>query len=215
MRKAASMSEHRKILDRVYALKSPEECEATYDEWAATYEHDTTEGMGYAAPEHAAERLSRLLTGRPRAEILDAGCGTGLVGAALAGHGLQVIDGLDLSTAMLDKARDKGVYRNLGKADLTRRLPVEDGSYDAVICVGTMTEGHVGPEAFDELVRAARPGAPIVVTVLEGIWEPSGYKAKVEALEQAGAVRLEENVPQSVYHVKENITCNLVVLRVL
>lgn len=209
------MSEHRRILDRVYALRSPEEVESTYDEWAATYEHDTTEGMGYAAPTHAAERLSRLLMDRPRAEILDAGCGTGLVGAALAGHGLEVIDGLDLSTAMLDKARAKGVYRDLGKADLTRRLPVGDDSYDAVICVGTMTSGHVGPEAFAELIRVARPGAPVVVTVLDRIWEPSGYKAKVQALEEAGAVRLEESAPQSVYHLKENITCNLVVLRAL
>ncbi|WP_017605481.1 class I SAM-dependent DNA methyltransferase [Nocardiopsis alkaliphila] len=209
------MSEHRRILDRVYALRSPEEVEGTYDEWAATYEHDTTEGMGYAAPAHAAERLSRLLDGRPRAEILDAGCGTGLVGAALAEHGFQVIDGLDLSTAMLEEARAKGVYRDLGKADLTRRLPAGDDSYDAVICVGTMTSGHVGPEAFDELVRVARPGAPLVVTVLDRIWEPSGYKAKVQALQGAKAVRLEESTPQSVYHLKENITCNLVVLRVL
>lgn len=207
------MSEHRRILDRVYALKNPQEAESAYDEWAATYEHDTTEGMGYAAPTHAAERLSALLTDRPEAEILDAGCGTGLVGAALSGHGFEVIDGFDLSTAMLDKARAKGLYRDLAKADLTRRLPAEDEAYDAVICVGTLTEGHVGPEAFDELVRVARPGAPIVVTVLDRIWEPSGYKAKVEALEEAGLAHLEESTPQSVYHVKENITCNLVVLR--
>ena len=209
------MSEPRKILDRVYALKSPAECESTYDEWAETYEHDTTEGMGYAAPVHAAERLSRLLADRPRAEVLDAGCGTGLVGAALAGHGLEVIDGIDLSSAMLDQARAKGVYRNLDKADLTQRLSADDGSYDAVICVGTLTEGHVGPEALDELVRVARPGAPVVATVLDRIWEPHGYKARAEALEESGAARLEETSPQSVYHAKENITCHLVVLRAL
>ncbi|MGW9556946.1 class I SAM-dependent DNA methyltransferase [Nocardiopsis sp. NPDC055551] len=207
------MSEHRRILDRVYALKNPQEAESAYDEWAATYEHDTTEGMGYAAPTLAAERLRSLLADRPEAEILDAGCGTGLVGAALSGHGFEVIDGFDLSTAMLDKARAKGLYRDLAKADLTQRLPAEDDAYDAVICVGTLTEGHVGPEAFDELVRVARPGAPIVVTVLDRIWEPSGYKAKAEALEEAGLAHLEESTPQSVYHVKENITCNLVVLR--
>lgn len=209
------MSERNTLLDRVYSLKSPAECETTYDEWARTYEHDTTEGMGYAAPEHAAERLSRLLADRPRAEVLDAGCGTGLVGAALAGYGLEVVDGVDLSSAMLEHARAKEVYRDLAKADLTRRLPVEDASYDAVICVGTLTEGHVGPEALDELVRVARPGAPVVVTVLDRIWKPSGYEARVEALEEAGAVRLEESTPQSVYHVKEDITCNLVVLRAL
>ncbi|MBR8744976.1 class I SAM-dependent methyltransferase [Nocardiopsis sp. MG754419] len=207
------MSEHHRILDRVYALRSPEECETTYDAWAATYEHDTTEEMGYAAPAHTAEHLAGLLVDRPDAEILDAGCGTGLVGAALSERGPWTIDGLDLSAAMLDHARAKGVYRDLAKADLTRRLPLEDDSYDAVICVGTLTEGHVGPEAFDELIRVARPGAPIVVTVLDRIWEPSGYKAKVTSLRESGAVHLEESIPRSVYHRKEDITCHLVVLR--
>lgn len=209
------MSEPRKLLDRVYALKNPAECESTYDEWAATYEHDTTQGMGYAAPTSAAERLIRLLPDRARAEVLDAGCGTGLVGAALAGHGLKTIDGIDLSSQMLEHARAKGIYRALNKADMTQRLPLQDNSYDAVICVGTLTEGHVGPEALDELVRVARPGAPIVVTVLDRIWEPLGYQARVQALENNKTARLEESVPQSVYHTKENITCNLVVLRAL
>ncbi|WP_193517288.1 class I SAM-dependent DNA methyltransferase, partial [Nocardiopsis kunsanensis] len=99
------MGEPRQILDHVYALKGPAEAESTYDEWAGTYDHDTTEGLGYIAPQRAAERLSRLLPDRPRAEVLDAGCGTGLVGQALAGHGFEVVDGLDLSQAMLDIAR--------------------------------------------------------------------------------------------------------------
>ncbi|PSK89698.1 methyltransferase family protein [Murinocardiopsis flavida] len=202
------------MLDRVYALSSPDECETVYDEWAEKYDHDLTEEMGYAAPAHAAGRLAELLLpGSPDAEILDAGCGTGLVGVALDRAGLRTIDGLDLSTAMLDQARGKGVYRALAKADLTARLAAADSSYDAVICVGTLTEGHVGPEALDELVRVARPGAPVVVTILDRIWAAKGYRARVAELEESGAATLEEATPRSVYHTKEAITCNLVVLR--
>src|SRR5690625_7058731 len=91
--------------------------------------------MGYQAPTNSADRLSRLLPDQPRAEVLDAGCGTGLVGQALAGYGFEAVDGLDLSTAMLDIVRDKGVYRDLDKADMTQALPAKDNSYDAVICV--------------------------------------------------------------------------------
>src|SRR5690625_1851801 len=116
---------------------------------------------------------------------------------------------------MLDIVRDKGVYRDLDKADMTQALPAKDNSYDAVICVGTLTEGHVGPEAIDDLVRVARPGAHVVFTVIDSIWEPLGYKSRVQGLADAGRIRLEEVAPDSVYHVKENITCNLVVLRVL
>ncbi|WP_017574804.1 class I SAM-dependent DNA methyltransferase [Nocardiopsis kunsanensis] len=209
------MSKPRQILDRIYALQNPVEAENAYDEWAVNYEHDTTQGMGYQAPTNSADRLSRLLPGQPRAEVLDAGCGTGLVGQALAGHGFEAVDGLDLSQAMLDIARDKGVYRGLDKADMTQTLPVKDNAYDAVICVGTLTEGHVGPEAIDELVRVARPGAPVVFTVIDSIWEPLGYESRVQGLADAGRVRLEEVTADSVYHVKENITCNLVVLRAL
>lgn len=202
------------MLDRVYALSSPKECETVYDEWADQYEYDTTQAMGYAAPEHAATRLAELLLpAAPHAEVLDAGCGTGLVGAALAQAGLDTVDGLDLSTAMLEQARGKGVYRHLGRADLTGRLDVSDSAYDAVICVGTLTEGHVGPEALDELVRVARPGAPVVATILDRIWEAQGYRDKVAELGERGAATLQEAAPRSVYHTKEDITCNLVVLR--
>ncbi|MDA8368546.1 MAG: methyltransferase domain-containing protein [Nocardiopsaceae bacterium] len=210
------MNKHHPMLERVYALSTPDECESTYDEWAVRYEHDTTEEMGYAAPERAAARLAELI--RPAEDgtqpsVLDAGCGTGLVGAALARNGLTAIDGIDISAAMLDQARAKGVYRSLAKADLTRKLSFPDSGYDAVICVGTLTEGHVGPEAMDELVRVARPGAPVVLTILDRIWEPQGYRARVAELEHRGAAVLEEAVPGTVYHAKENITCTLVVLR--
>ena len=206
------MSEPRQKLDHIYALKGPAEAESAYDEWAGTYDRDTTEGLGYVAPQRAAERLSRLLPDQPRAEVLDAGCGTGLVGQALAGYGFEAVDGIDLSTAMLDQARHKGAYRDLDKADMTQALPVKDDSYDAVICVGTFTEGHVGPKAIDELVRAARPGAPLVLTITDAIWEEEGFDEHVAGLEKNGRVRVEETSPGSAYHV---ITANQVVLRVL
>ncbi|MBE3001029.1 class I SAM-dependent methyltransferase [Nocardiopsis sp. HNM0947] len=205
------MSEPRHVLDRIYSLKNPAEAEGAYDEWAETYEHDTTEGLGYVAPQRAAELLRDLLPDNPRAEVLDAGCGTGLVGQSLSGLGLEVVDGIDLSTAMLDRARDKGAYRNLDKADMTRRLSIADDSYDAVICVGTFTEGHVGPEGIDELVRVARPGAPLVLTITDAVWESEGFADHVAGLEKDGRVAIEQTAPGSVYHV---ITCNQVVLRV-
>lgn len=204
------MSAPRHDLDRIYSLKGPAEAESAYDRWAETYEHDTTEGMGYVAPQRAAELLRDLLPDKPRAEVLDAGCGTGLVGQSLSGFGFEVVDGIDLSTAMLDRARDKGAYRNLDKADMTRRLSIADDSYDAVICVGTFTEGHVGPKAIDELVRVARPGAPLVLTITDAVWEAQGFAHHIAALEKDGLVVVEQTAPGSVYHV---ITCNQVVLR--
>ena len=54
---------------------------------------------------------------------------------------------------MLERARATGAYRSLEPADLTRPLPTPADAYDAVVCVGTLTHGHVGPEALAEFVR--------------------------------------------------------------
>ena len=63
-------------------------------------------------------------------------------------------------------------------------------SYDVVVCVGTLTHGHVGPAAFGEFVRLARPGGTIVATVLDDIWDSGGYRAEVDRLAQMAMVEV-------------------------
>jgi predicted TPR repeat methyltransferase len=93
-----------------------------YDQWAATYdEEDVAALMGYPAPARVADRVAELVG--PETDILDAGCGTGLLGAALAPYGFRSIDGLDLSPGMLRVARRRRVYHDLGPADLRFGVP--------------------------------------------------------------------------------------------
>ena len=202
------MDANHPMLNRVYHLSGTDEAESVYDDWAATFDADTIDGMGYVAPRHVAERLAELVP--PDATVLDAGCGTGQAGAELAGRGFTTIDGIDLSQGMLDVARAKGCYRDLRKADLNSRLPYDDGAYDATVCVGTFTEGHVGPEALDELVRVTRDC--LVLTVQSRIWDTLGFRAHIEALTTAGRARLVE-AGERPYHLVEGITCRRVVLR--
>jgi SAM-dependent methyltransferase len=63
-----------------------------------------------------------------------------------------------------------------------------DAAYDTVVCVGTFTHGHVGPEGFAELVRVLRPGGVFVATVLDDIWSAGGYEAETVALAGRGVV---------------------------
>lgn len=203
------MSVSNPILKRVYSLKGPDDCADLYDDWAKTYDADTTEGMGYVAPKLCAEKLvGRIGADEP---VLDAGCGTGLAGVELAARGFKVIDGLDVSAEMLAIAAEKKVYRTLDKADLTKPIALADNSYAAVLCVGTLTHGHVGPDALDELLRVARPGAPVIATIHEGVWEEAGFRTHIEALVARGAARLIE-ADEAPYHAKEGITCRLCVL---
>lgn len=196
------------ILNRIYNLQGgPEECRDAYKDWANSYDEDTVEGMGYVAPRVTADKIASLL--KPGAVILDAGCGTGLAGEALAERGFKTIDGMDISPDMLEVARAKRAYRTLQTEDMTGPLSYESNAYDAVVCVGTFTHAHVGPKGFDELVRITRRGGPIVATVHEEVWG-DGYEAHFARLEAAGTARL-AGIEDAPYHLN---TCKLVTLDV-
>jgi predicted TPR repeat methyltransferase len=183
---------HRKAIhDRVLNATSQAELAAAYTEWADHYDSDLLDEMGYVAPAIASDLLQHYLHNKA-ALILDAGCGTGLVGQVLHHKGYNHLDGLDYSQTMLEKAKDKGVYQALSQGDLTSRLLIANDCYDAVISVGTFTCGHVGPAALSELVRITRPGGYICFTVREQAWEEEDYRATVGALEESGRWQLQE-----------------------
>ena len=92
--------------------------------------------------------------------ILDVGAGTGLVGMALQKLGFTTVDALDISQGMLNEARKKGVYDKFICAYLTEKQIAEiaTGEYDAMVCNGSLTLGHVGPSAFVEMIRMVKTG---------------------------------------------------------
>ena len=112
---------------------------------------------------------------------------------------------------MLEVARQKGIYRNLVEADLTRPLDAADETYDGVVCAGVFTSGHVGPQGLDELLRVGKSGGPVVVTVHELVWERDGYPAYFKALEASGRARVRE-AGVAPYHENEGYDCRLCVL---
>ncbi|KAL2814465.1 S-adenosyl-L-methionine-dependent methyltransferase [Aspergillus granulosus] len=166
---------------------SKEACMAMYDQWATSYNSDLADAsQDYVAPILTAQAALQL-NNNSRPTVLDAGCGTGLVGQALTKGSVMVIDGADLSPAMLKIAHETGVYRDLILADLTQPIDRPDESYDVVTCCGTFTRGHVGPDpALREFLRVVKKGGTIVATVLHEIWLSGGYKAEVEKLVAEG-----------------------------
>jgi trans-aconitate methyltransferase len=114
--------------------------------------------------------------------VLDVGAGTGLVAEALRARGFTgEIDAADLSRAMLDVAARKGIYRALIEADVTRPLPGPT-RYAGIVSSGTFTHGHVGPEAFAQLLDSALPGCVFALSVNAEIWEDKGFDAGLAAL---------------------------------
>ncbi len=167
-----------------------QDCMTIYNKWAATYNDEVgDEAQSYAAPVLVAQVALKSSDSPAKSVILDAGCGTGLVGQALAIGGAKAIDGLDLSPAMLTVADQTGAYRSLAQADLTRLIEKADETYDIVTCVGTFTLGHVGPDpALKEFVRVIRGNGIVIATILEDIWVSGGFKVEIERLKAENLV---------------------------
>ncbi|ALE75687.1 MULTISPECIES: class I SAM-dependent methyltransferase [unclassified Pseudonocardia] len=199
-------------LERAYTLTGPDDARALYDDWAATYDADLTgDAQGYVAPSVTADAV--VAAAGTGGEMLDAGCGTGLVGVALRERGVGTVDGLDLSPGMLERARATGAYRDLREADLTAALELPDDRYDVVVCVGTLTHAHVGPSAIGEFTRVVRPGGYLVATVLDDVWEDGGYRAEVDRLAAADVFEA-VSIEIAPYRSGQQVDCRLLVLRV-
>ena len=145
---------------------------------------------GYRHPSICLALLARHLP-KGATPLLDAGAGTGLVGEWLGIVGYPHVEALDVSQGMLDVAAAKGAYKACHRLALGGDLPFADGQFAGVVSAGVFTTGHVGPEGLDELVRITRSGGAIVLTVKTTLWD-SGFAAKVEALSEAGLVRIAE-----------------------
>ena len=98
----------------------PQTVKQFYADWAQNYDRDTSESV-YTGPAIATQLLSQHLPERD-APILDAGCGTGLVGVALKARGYGLIDGFDLSPEMADLAALTAAYRHVVGNNLDDRV---------------------------------------------------------------------------------------------
>ena len=148
-----------------------------YRDWAKKYDYDNDHVLGTVSQPKSVNLLTTRLKDK-NAEIIDVGCGTGLVGENLKAKVLIYFDGIDISEDMLEIAKSRG-YRNLLLGSLNNRLPVLDNAYDTAMCVGVFTHGHVSSEGFNELCRIVKPGGYICFTINEGVFERYGFKEMI------------------------------------
>ena len=148
-----------------------------YRDWAKKYDYDNDHVLGTVSQPKSVNLLTTRLKDK-NAEIIDVGCGTGLVGENLKAKDFIYFDGIDISEDMLEIAKSRG-YRNLFLGSLNNRLPVLDNAYDTAMCVGVFTHGHVSSEGFNELCRIVKPGGYICFTINEGVFEKYGFKEMI------------------------------------
>ena len=96
--------------------------------------------------------------------ILDAGCGTGRCAGCLRDYAKEIV-GADLSTGMLEKAREKAVYDFLSRTDLSIPATYPDGSFDMIICADVLVYFGALKTVFDNFQSKLNPGGWLVFTV--------------------------------------------------
>ena len=163
----------------IYKLKTTDEIMKYYDEWSYKYDKDM-EDWNYTGPKETSKLFNKYSSDK-NVKIYDAGCGTGLVGVELKKYGFSNFFGADLSQKLLDLV-PKGLYTTLDKVDLNKPVNEKDSSFDAVMCVGTFTFGHVKPHALDEFIRIIKNKGLICFTINEGIHEEYGFDKKIKQL---------------------------------
>ena len=171
------------VIDKldIYKLKTKEELLKYYQNWTKEnkYDQDMVDWQ-YTAPQETVSVLSKYALNK-NLRILDAGCGTGLVGIELRKNGYSNIIGVDFSQDMLDLV-PQSVYKKIEKVDLNKPLKFKTNTFDVIMCVGTFTYGHVKPQALDELVRITKKKGLICFTINEGIYEEYGFDNKIKEL---------------------------------
>ena len=122
----------------IYQLESTEKVLKYYINWTQNnqYNQDMID-WEYSGPKNAVKLFTNYVNDKSIL-ILDAGCGTGLVGHELKKKGFSNFIGLDFSQQMLDLV-PKDLYKKLELVDLNYALEYSDNYFDAIICVGTFT----------------------------------------------------------------------------
>ncbi len=120
--------------------------------------------LDYRAPRLVAAALSKHLAGAPQLDILDAGCGTGLVGVELRGSARRLV-GVDLSEGMLAQAAARELYDELIAAELGGHLATTPNAWDAIVCADTLVYFGALEAILAAAAGALRPGGWLVFTV--------------------------------------------------
>jgi predicted TPR repeat methyltransferase len=140
--------------------------EKTFDRFAASFDSKLAR-LSYRAPALVAEVLTRSgIAPTKRLDVLDVGCGTGLCGPLVAPYARRLV-GVDLSERMLDQARERNVYDELVKGELTAYLAGCDEAFDVIVSADTLVYFGALDAIAGAAANALRPGGRLVFTVEE------------------------------------------------
>jgi predicted TPR repeat methyltransferase len=140
--------------------------ETVFDGFAASFDTKLAQLL-YRAPGLVATMLADSgIEASKTFDVLDVGCGTGLCGPLLTGYASRLV-GVDLSAKMLEQARERKVYDELVKGELTAFLQSSIDAFDVIVSADTLVYFGALEEVIAAAARALRPDGYFVFTVEE------------------------------------------------
>jgi ubiquinone/menaquinone biosynthesis C-methylase UbiE len=151
--------------------------EAIFDKYAQHYDSWFMTPAGRKVFDLELDTLIEFIHPSQGMKLLDVGIGTGLFSLEFARMGMDV-SGIDPSEEMIAITRNRGLNAKIGAGE---DIPFADNVFDVVLSMSSM-EFSSDPDRFvSEMVRVARPCAPIVVAVLN-LYAFHGMKRRIKGL---------------------------------
>jgi predicted TPR repeat methyltransferase len=128
---------------------------SAYDQHSDHYDSHMIGTLKYRIPDFLFDELAHHVPSQAL-DILDLGCGTGLMGARLRPLA-RTLTGVDLSRQMLEIARRRQIYDNLARGELIEFLQTQDKKFDLVVAADVFVYFGDLSSVF-HVVRAALRG---------------------------------------------------------
>jgi len=139
---------------------------SVFDGSADTFDRHLVQELQYDTPQRLVDMLAQFASPAPDScSILDLGCGTGLVGAAIFPYARQLV-GVDLSPKMLEKARQRNIYQRLEQSELLAMMEREAAaSYDVLTSADVFIYIGMLEGVFEQAKRLLKPDAYFAFSV--------------------------------------------------
>lgn len=128
-----------------------------FDPYAKSFDAHSLSALNYRVPALIAQQVLQRFPAR-NINVLDLGCGTGLVGAALGAINGYFV-GVDLSLPMLEEAKKHNVYSRLHNVNLLDALDATDGNeYEVIIAADVFIYLGALDAALRNSFKVLKPG---------------------------------------------------------
>jgi len=191
--------------------------EGLFDSYAADFDEHLAK-LGYRTPQHL---VALLPSGRRFASALDLGCGTGLM-APLLQPACAAIDGVDLSSLMLAKARAAGRYRALHHADVAEHLQTTNAQHELMVAADVFIYVGALEAVFAGVARVLQPGGCFLFSLeaadpgerlqLRASSRYAHSEDCVRTLAAGNGLHVQQVVPQTLRHEQNRPIGGLLVL---